>query len=353
MAHRVGDRIKEAASTSGTGTFTLAGAIPGFEPFSAIAGMAAGDTTWYCAVNGSQWELGLGTYGGATSLARTTVLQSSNADAAVNFTAPPVVFCTVPASQFQREVLAAARTYYVRSDGNDNNTGLENTTGGAFLTLQKASDAIEKLDLNGFDVTVQVADGTYTTGVILPNYVGRGVVTFRGNPATPANVVISTTASNCFTANCARSYALDGFKVQTTTSGRAIDASKFAFVTHSNMNFGACATGHMAINQSKVQALTNHTVSGGGQAHVIASDGGSYDSIGRTVTITNTPAFTIAWAYLPRCSMYQCHGSVFTGSATGQRYNITHCSVIFVNGAAVDFLPGNGGGISQFNATYG
>jgi hypothetical protein len=97
MAHKIGDRIKEQASTSGTGAFTLAGALAGFEAF-ASALTSDADTTWYCAVNDTQWEIGLGTRTAAGVLARTAVINSSNADALVNFTAPPVVFCTVPAN---------------------------------------------------------------------------------------------------------------------------------------------------------------------------------------------------------------------------------------------------------------
>lgn len=103
MAHKIGDRIKEQASTSGTGAFTLAGALAGFEAFSSVL-TADADTTWYCAVNDTQWEIGLGTRTAAGVLARTTVLNSSNADALVNFTAAPVVFCTVPASEIPKRV---------------------------------------------------------------------------------------------------------------------------------------------------------------------------------------------------------------------------------------------------------
>ncbi len=97
MAHRIADRVKETASTSGTGSFTLAGAVSGFVTF-ASALTTNGDTTWYCAVNGSEWEVGLGTRTSSTVLARTTILASSNAGAAVNFSVAPTVFSTVPAS---------------------------------------------------------------------------------------------------------------------------------------------------------------------------------------------------------------------------------------------------------------
>lgn len=95
MAHKIADRIKEIASSAGLLDFTLAGAAAGYEAFSSF--LVDGDTTWYCAVNGAEWEIGIGTRTGATSLARTTIKQSSAADAKVNFGAPPTVFCTVPA----------------------------------------------------------------------------------------------------------------------------------------------------------------------------------------------------------------------------------------------------------------
>lgn len=97
MAHIVADRVKETASTTGTGTFTLAGAVSAFRTFASV--MATSDTTWYCAVNGTEWEVGLGTLASSTTLARSTVLASSNAGAAVNFTVAPTVFGTIPAKE--------------------------------------------------------------------------------------------------------------------------------------------------------------------------------------------------------------------------------------------------------------
>lgn len=98
MAHKIGNRIKETASTSGTGSFTLAGAVSGFATFASKL-TSNGDTTWYCAVNGSEWEVGYGTRTSSTVLARTTVLGSSNSGSLVNFTTPPTVFCDMPAEK--------------------------------------------------------------------------------------------------------------------------------------------------------------------------------------------------------------------------------------------------------------
>lgn len=101
MAHKVIDRCKETTSTTGTGTLTLTGAVANFVAMAnATAGLTTdGDTSWFCAENGAEWEVFLGTRVDSTHLARTAVISSSNAGAAVNFTAPPTVFGTVPASK--------------------------------------------------------------------------------------------------------------------------------------------------------------------------------------------------------------------------------------------------------------
>lgn len=95
MALVLADRVKETTTTTGTGTYTLAGAVGGFETFASVGD---GNTTYYCCTDGTDFEVGLGTYtASGTTLARTTILQSSNSDAAVNWAAGTrTVFCTIP-----------------------------------------------------------------------------------------------------------------------------------------------------------------------------------------------------------------------------------------------------------------
>jgi hypothetical protein len=100
MALVLKDRVKETSTTTGTGTFTLAGASIGFQSFSAVGD---GNTTYYAIAlqGGSEWEVGIGTYtSSGTTLARTTVLASSNSGSAVNFSAGTKdVFVTMPADK--------------------------------------------------------------------------------------------------------------------------------------------------------------------------------------------------------------------------------------------------------------
>jgi hypothetical protein len=94
MALVIADRVRETSTTTGTGTLTLDGAVSGFQTFSTAIGNT--NTCYYTIVNGSEWEVGLGTVA-AGALARTTVLKSSNAGSAVNFSAGSKdVFATYP-----------------------------------------------------------------------------------------------------------------------------------------------------------------------------------------------------------------------------------------------------------------
>ena len=101
MALVINDRVKESSSTTGTGTFALAGIVQGFETFS--AGIGNNNETYYAAYEAgtNNWEVGRGTLDGTSAnLARTEVLTSSNSDNLVPFTSGGLeIFCTLPASK--------------------------------------------------------------------------------------------------------------------------------------------------------------------------------------------------------------------------------------------------------------
>jgi|TARA_R110002126_G_scaffold267065_1_gene410497 hypothetical protein len=110
MALVINDRVKETSTTTGTGTLNLAGAETGYESF--VAGIGTGNTTYYAIELNSagEYEVGIGTVTDATpdTLSRTTIISSSNSDAAVNFSAGTKnVFCTLPAKRTVSPVMTA------------------------------------------------------------------------------------------------------------------------------------------------------------------------------------------------------------------------------------------------------
>ena len=98
MALILADRVQEAGTANTTVSFTLSGAVAGFQSFSIVGN---GNTTYYAATDGSgNWEVGIGTYSiTGPTLTRTTILSSSNSGSAVTFSGAINVFVTYPSEK--------------------------------------------------------------------------------------------------------------------------------------------------------------------------------------------------------------------------------------------------------------
>ena len=160
MALVINNRVRELTSTEGTGTVTLGGAVGGFQTFA--AGIGNDNTTYYAiSINSeNEWEVGLGTLNGDSStLTRTTVLESSNSDAAVDFAAgSKEVFCTLPSEKA------------VYLDASDDQVG-------GFTSL--AADGSPQLGANLDLVTYDIVTTANRDIDIVPN--GSGVVSIEGS----------------------------------------------------------------------------------------------------------------------------------------------------------------------------
>jgi len=120
------DRVKETSTTTGTGTYDLAGAVAGFRTF--VAGIGTTNLCNYVAENGTDWEVGIGTVTDATpdTLARTLVLASSNAGAAVNWGAGTKnIFCASIAADRNPRTRKLTAQHSISSTTGTAVTGLE------------------------------------------------------------------------------------------------------------------------------------------------------------------------------------------------------------------------------------
>jgi hypothetical protein len=118
------NRAKMSVSgTPGTGTITLGSAAVGFQSFAA-AGVANNDVVSYVIEDGAEWEIGQGTYtSSGTTLARTTVLASSNAGNKISVTSTAIVFLSVLAS----DISTASIGYAIDGGGAAIATGIAGT----------------------------------------------------------------------------------------------------------------------------------------------------------------------------------------------------------------------------------
>ena len=162
MALVLKDRVKETSTTTGTGTLTLAGAVTGYQSFSSAIGN--GNTTYYGIYldGGSEWEVGLGTVGAGT-LARTTVLASSNGGSLVNFSAgQKSVWCDYPATK----AVYADASNKLRVDGNPY-VDFEDATGTTVAAGRMWYDNTVgswNLGMGGGQITQQVGEEIFVYG---------------------------------------------------------------------------------------------------------------------------------------------------------------------------------------------
>ncbi|WP_439543299.1 DUF2793 domain-containing protein [Hyphomicrobium sp.] len=255
----------------------------------------------------------------------------------------------------RREVLTANRNYYVRTDGNDANTGLANTSGGAFLTIQKALDIIGALDISIYSVTLNVGAGAFnlTGSNTLKSPVGSGAVTISGAGA--ASTTVTATSGSCFYGPNLGGvvFNISNMKLETVTSGECLWAFGTGEIRHSNIEFGACAGNHVRASQGgQVTALTNYAISGGALRHLFSETFSNVTTTSRTATLTGTPAFSSSFAAASFNALMRANAMTFVGSATGARYSVNTGALLYVNGGGANYFPGSVAGSATAPGNY-
>jgi hypothetical protein len=209
------DRVQETTLTTGTGVLTLLGASSGFQSFSVIG---VGNTTYYTIVDATTnaWEVGLGTVG-ISSLTRTSVLASSNANALVNFgVGSKSVFSVSPATFYATTLsttghaainhtglpgVPAPETFTAVVHGTTDHTGI---TGVGNLATAPGTGVVDHSTLNHAGIP-GVGSATGSSGVDGPLTVLTGTV-------------VEITGQKNYT-----TLTIQGTGILTTVAGRVLD----------------------------------------------------------------------------------------------------------------------------------
>ena len=185
MALVLKDRVKETTTTTGTGTYSLGGAVTGFETFASVGD---GNTTYYVCTDNTDFEVGIGTFtSSGTTLARTTILQSSNSDNAVSWSSGTrTVFCTLPAEKMT----------FLDASGNILAANASNLTAINASNLSSGTVANARLDAQLQDVAgLAVTDSGFIVGNG-SNFVLESGATARTSLGLGAAAVLDTGISN-------------------------------------------------------------------------------------------------------------------------------------------------------------
>jgi hypothetical protein len=262
---------------------------------------------------------------------------------------------TVVFSSAIREKLTGARTYYVRTDGSDSNTGLANSAGGAFLTLQKAYDVIvQTLDLGGYTVTIQQGTaGALTSGLAISSGPSGGLnVTLDLGGGS-----LTTTSANCVQITGASAINLtvqNGTLAGVTSATTIYCGSPLAQInTGASLTFGAAPGGgaHFYIVAGTCNVNVAYSVTGAATYHYFAQTGGKIINGAANCTLSGTLAFT-TFAFCSAGSLISSFAATYSGGTiTGKRFDATNNGVINTFGGGANVFPGNAAGTGTNSGT--
>ncbi|MGH9808981.1 MAG: hypothetical protein ACRD9W_17310, partial [Terriglobia bacterium] len=212
------------------------------------------------------------------------------------------------------------------------------------------------------NVTIQVADGTYTgAATVSAPWVGSGTVTLQGNTTTPGNCILSTSGTAITVgagagANIEGSRLLiGGFKI-TSSGSSCIQVGVACLVNVTGaMEYGSAAAAHIAVFQGGTFIVSaNYTISGSAPQHLSSATTSSIIYNGRTVTLTGSPVFASGFASAARMGQIISSGCTFSGStgSSSKRYAVATLSLIDTSGAGASYFPGDTAGTTDGTGVY-
>lgn len=165
MAFVIKDRVKETTTTTGTGTLTLAGALNGFDAFSEIGD---GNNTYYACTDGTNFEVGIGTYTlSGTTLSRDTVLESSSTKITADVDGAVSASASVTVDNVQGGTLTVGQR--VRGTGISGIVTIAGVASQTSITLSTAVTLADDTALTIGDEKINWTAGTRTVFCTMPS----------------------------------------------------------------------------------------------------------------------------------------------------------------------------------------
>ncbi len=195
------DRVKDTTATVGTGTWTLSNSPPSGSVAFSVVGNA--NTCYYLAYSFDQssWEIGIGTYTSAgTTLARTTVLVSTNSNNAVNFTVGPTIELVAPSKFFTNALRADTVDQLITGGANVTSFSIGTPGNGSTTTIDCGNAPLQYLTNNVAGQTIAAPSNDGSCILLITNGASAGTVTFSGFTiaSSSAGAALTTTNTNKF-----------------------------------------------------------------------------------------------------------------------------------------------------------
>jgi hypothetical protein len=266
--------------------------------------------------------------------------------------------------------LTASRTFYVNGTTGDDvaydgtsATVVAGTIHGPFKTLQRPSNIINQYNLNGFGVTVYVADGNYAY-FTLPSPSGTGSVSWIGNHANPAACMIYTDNRTAVSGSQTGNQSMDGFKLKSSGIWTVYYdplccfylSGNMSTVSFGSMEFNGSPGAMVSVGRSAWlefgQAPNSYVISGSSPGDPEWIGGFCYAFNGGNIgmgtlnppNVTITTPITVGQAFVAAsiAGSTQLYANwINPANVSGPKYYASMNGVINASGAGVNYFPGS------------
>jgi len=253
-----------------------------------------------------------------------------------------------------RDILSADRTYYVNpTTGSDTYSGL--SSGSAFATIQKAMNVVGTLDIGLYNVTIQLADGTYAENVVAKPCVGAGTITLKGNSVTPANVNIAKSTGTLIQVSyCPQNWVIRDLKL----SGSIVGSTTGIIVSGGNTQVGIANIvfngNFIDINAAvggQVNVIGDYSITAGMNCHWLAGTSAVINASNKAISISGSPAIGSVFVLCQMLGVINTYNCTF-GYMTGTRYIVTTNGIIWTNGGGAAYFAGTVAGSTGTGGQY-
>jgi hypothetical protein len=222
-------------------------------------------------------------------------------------TIPLLIFASslvgcMSAALAERPRLTLDTVFYVRHDGNNENSGLSDDKNGAWADPQYAIDyVLDNIDLSHFKATIEIERGRWTPAThgyaCEGRHVGRGRLIVEG--ARSGDTIIDGTVNGGagFTISNDCEIYIRHLVIAPGTGGNGLQVVDHAHVYFSDIRWEQAKNAQIWISRGTVvEQIGPDVIAGSAAYHILASHSGHFRNVGQPTDFVNDADFT-SYAY--------------------------------------------------------
>lgn len=240
-------------------------------------------------------------------------------------------------------------TFYVRQDGNDSNSGTEDSPQGAWQTLQGALAKIMAWDFRQYQLTLSVGNTQWdASGIFLPN-MGKSLIPILKGNGSGTVFNLNGGDEGFFSITPGSSWVI--YDMAFALSGSTRINNNGGFVAFNNITFsGTTSSSVIYLANCAKGTISNCSFDCSAPSCILPNAGGQIIMTGN-ISVSGNYSYIIN-AINGGFTVADGSGAVFTGSPTGTRYNASLNGVIDTRGGGPNFIPGTSAGTVSEGGVY-